>query len=1174
VNALAATFCKRDPSQEIERGPQHFAFFQTGQNKMSSLFGLPSSGPATSGSTSTGLFGGLNLNPTTDAQGKRKSIFDPSTSQNTQSAPFAGLNATSSAAPSGGFFSTPSTAPGPAPFSIPTTTSTTTQSGGLFGTAPSAAQQPPAALPPFGTQNTQQPATSSFFGSTAAPNTMAPAGSQPPPGPAQNNGDAAYFSTLLERQKKKPKLTAENTGRHELPSLSMDLGDLARRAQEIRHRGTKQPEPLSESRAHYLLAGSGVAPGQAYKDFQALGPDDAAPISRVAAQNFADESSAYLRDLRVKGRDAMLRESMDRVYREVDRFIEESLGVDFEEQKVRIMEHFGLVSPEDGAIPEGGRQATGGFGKSTRRGKHGESEPSRSARSVFGRSAMEKSIIGVAGSGAGSTSFFKSDGAPPTPAGMPRSGSQAVRELRNKEKAFIEKVEELNNARVKHEAYPLLQKFADTEEQNKADTPRQLVDAYQALQEITKEGSSELKERQFADAYLDESSSGQATLKLKKQILDGSRTYLEHAFFREIKTKVEQNPREASLGGQPTVTNIVRAYIRLRVIRRDLAPDGTELQQLNGENGDYCWVLIFYLLRCGFVQEAADYVQNDPAFQSIERRFVSYLTGYAKDRDRRLGRKLQDMIDNEYQNRTKASPKNQVDPYRIACYKVIGRCDISSRHLDVVGQGVEDWLWLQFNLARETERLEEISGEVFGLDQICETIMEIGQKHFQKSQVEGSNGYGTFFLMQVLAGMFEQAVDYLHSFNPLSAVHFAIALSYYGLLRVSDFSVAGNELRRYISLTTKPMLTQVAVTFSTTQQPMINFVPLIAYHTGTFRTALPGPAVDYLSLLCLNSDLRPVSLGQVHTNACHECLRELCLETREFAKLLGDIRSDGTRLPGAIELRAKLIHLDTREEFLSSITRQSAAIADQRGQIADGVLLYHLCEDYDNVISVLNRALADAVTVDLGQAAMQLQPLKPRKSNGKSPGSSITEGGGPQSSLSLTQSTSSPFELGKNMVELYNQNAAYFNKISSSNREISGALLRLLIIREHMEANPPRYMTALEELNELGLLPLQAKGSIPMIRAAATAFGALPQVVARCAGVSVVWAVRAIGGERDRINREGRWEAGFGGDANEVKEQLGNMAKDLMVFAGLVKYKLPGRVYDMLTRAGADVGGF
>ncbi|KIX91930.1 uncharacterized protein Z520_12366 [Fonsecaea multimorphosa CBS 102226] len=1125
-----------------------------------SAFGQTPSGPATSGPGNP--FAGLTLVPTTDAQGKRKSVFDASTSQSSQPFSFPSLNttaATSSAAPSGGLFSLGGPAKTSAPFSLGGTTTTSAPSTGLFGTTTTAAQQPAATTSLFGGPNTQQPAsTTSFFGGTTAVNTAVPQASQPAPAPSQNNRDAAYFSSLLERQKKKPRLLGDGAGRQsQLPSLSMDLGDLARRAQEIRQRGAKQTEPLPDSRAHYLLAGSGVAPGQAYKDFQALGPDESAPVSRLAAQGFADESSAYLRDLRVKGREAMLKESMERAYREVDSFIEESLGIDFEEQKARIMEHLGLAFPEDGAGPDFGRSTPGGFGKPTGRSKEGASETSRPARSVFGRSAMEKSIIGTPGSGAGTTSFFKSESAAPVPSGLPRSSSQVQRDLRAKEKSFISKVEDLNQARLREESYALLQNFAETEEQNKADSPRQIVDAYQALREITKEGQSTVRERQYAQAYLDETVAAPATLKLKKQIVEGSRIYLENAFWRELRSLIEKNAREAALGGQPSVTNIVRAYIRLRAARRDLAPDGSELQQLGGETGDYCWVLIFYLLRCGFVKEAADYVNNDPAFQSVERRFVSYLTAYANSPDRRLGRKLQDMIDNEYQNRTKVGPKNTVDPYRIACYKVIGRCDLSSRHLDAVGQGVEDWLWLQFSLARETEMYEEISGEIFGLEQICETITEIGQKHFQKNQVDGSSGYGTFFLMQVLAGMFEHAVDYLHNFNPLSAVHFAIALSYYGLLRVSDFSVAGSEL----------------LTFSTTQQPMINFVPLVAYHTGTFRTALPVPAVDYLSMLCLNSDLQPASLGLVHINACHECLRELCLETREFAKLLGDIRSDGTRIPGAIELRARLIHLDTREEFLRSITSQSAAIADQRGQIADAVLLYHLCEDYDNVISVLNRALADAVTLDLGEAPMQLQPLKPRKSNGQSESSSSAQGG-PQSSLSLTQSTSSPFELGKNMISLYNENAAYFNRISSANREVCGALIRLLSVREHLEARPPRYMTALEELNELGLLPLRANGSIPTIRAAATAFSALPQILARCAGVSVVWAVRAIGGERDNIIRSGRWEAGYGGDADEMKDQLSNMAKDLMVFAGLVKYKLPGRVYDMLTRAGAEVGGF
>ncbi|KIW19642.1 hypothetical protein PV08_00216 [Exophiala spinifera] len=1122
--------------------------------------------PASSQGGSSNLFSGLNLNTgTTDAQGKRKSIFDASTSQSTsQPFSFPSLNTntttnnTSNA--SGGIFSLgappktsapsfsfgPSTTTSAAPSTgmFGSTTTTAAPSTGLFGAAASTTQQPASGTSLFGASTTGQQSTAA-----APPATQ----QQQSDAPATQTRDAAYFSSLLERQKKKPKLKTEgNPGLGQLSGLDMDLGDLARRAQELRQRGSRPADTLTDSRAHYLLAGSGISPGQAYKDFQSLGPDETLSAPRNVTPSFAEESSAYLRDVRVKGRDVMLRESMDRVYREVGNFIEESLGVDFEEQKMRIMQHFGLALPDSGGDATESRG--GGFGRSAKGGRTGSVGASKTVRSVFGRSAIDKSIIGTPGSGLGTTSFFKSDGPVSTAFGLTKG--QSLRDLREKERSFIEKVQQLNHARLQDQSYPILQKFAEAENENPGDSPRQLIDAYHALREITREGKTLLKERQFMDAYLDEKEDV-LYLKLKKQTLEGSRSYLEKAFWRDLRSLVDKNPREAALGGQPSVLNIVRAYIRIRAIRRDLVPDGAELQQIGGENGDYCWALIFYLLRSGCIKEAADYVKNDPAFQSMDRRVISYVTAYADGPDRRLPKGVQNMIDNEYQKLTKLAPKNTVDPYKVACYKVIGRCDLTTRNLEAIGQGVEDWLWLQFSLARETGRSEELAGEIFGLDQIRETVAEIGQKHFQKTQVEGSSAYGTFLLMQVLAGMFEQAVEYLHSFNPTSAVHLAIALAYYGLLRVSDFSVAGNEL----------------LTYSTTQLPQINFVPLVAYYTGTFRTALPVAAVDYLALLCLNSDLKPASLGLVHTNACHECLRELCLETREFAKLLGDIRSDGTRIPGAIELRAKLIHLDSRDEFLRSITSQSAAIADQRGQISDAVLLYHLCEDYDNVVTVLNRALADAVSLDLGESPIQLQPLKPRRADGQSESAS-TQGNGPQSSLSLTQSTSSPVDLARNMISLYNDNALYYNKISASNREVCGVLLRLLSVRANLEAQPPRFMTALEELNDLNILPLRANGKIAEIRAAADSFAQLPQVLARCAGISVVWAVRAIGGERENILRNGRWEAGYAGDTDVMKDQLSNMAKDLMVFAGLVKYKLSGRVYDMLTRAGGDVGAY
>ena len=286
--------------------------------------------------------------------------------------------------------------------------------------------------------------------------------------------------------------------------------------------------------------------------------------------------------------------------------------------------------------------------------------------------------------------------------------------------------------------------------------------------------------------------------------------------------------------------------------------------------------------------------------------------------------------------------------------------------------------------------------------------------------------------------------------------------------------------------------------------------------------------------------------------------------------LLGDIRSDGSRIPGAIEQRARLIKIESRDEYLKSITTQSAAIADQRGQVADAVLLYHLCEDYENVLKVLNRALADAISLDLGDSPMQLEPLKPRQQ--EQVGSPMQRG--PVSSLSLTQTTSSPVELAAKMRHLYNGDAAYYHKINSESRNTCGSLLKLLEMRAELEADPPRYMSALESLNELDIIPLTANGSIPIIRGSATAFGTLPQLVARSVGVSIVWAVRAIGGERDKIVRHGSWETGYGGDKDQLKDQLSSMAKDLMVFAGLVKYKLPARVYDLLTKAGSDVGSF
>ncbi|RMZ90900.1 hypothetical protein DV736_g1865, partial [Chaetothyriales sp. CBS 134916] len=1069
------------------------------------LFGQPASGPPASGPASSGgLFAGLTVNTantsnTGASMEKRKSIFDPSTSHPRPAAPSSLLTATTTPA-----ISLPPAEPTFAPFSFskPASTASTTPAP-IAPTAPAPSTNLFASTATaFSNTTSAAPSTSLFGGSTLGPSST-------------SNPDGGYFSSLLERQKKKAKLEAatQPTTSRQLPMLSMDLGDLARRAHDFGQKEAGADAKPIDSRAHYLLAGSGVKPGNAYRQFDSLDADAISAESRprlplplpLPPYEPLVDTDEYIKNLTTKGRDAVVRESMDRVYRE------------------RPVSALGRTPATDS-----------GFS---------------GLRSAFGRSGLNKSIIGTPGSTFALASFSKGD-----TTAMPAKAllrGQSSRDLRDKERLFIEQVQTLNQARIKHARYQIFQQFGQVEANARGDSSHHLKEAYDALRTIVGEtdAPSAPKERQFAPLYLDGPSNN---VELKRKMIDGSRRYLEQSFYREIESIVDKNAREAQLGGRPTPINKIRAYIRVRASRRDLAPDGTELQQI-GDNGDFCWILIFYLLRCGFVKEAADYVNNDAAFQSTDRRFVSYVSAYAASPDRLLSRKLHDMIEGEYQQRAKLAPKGTVDPYRMACYKVVGRCDLQSKSLDV-GTGIEDWIWLQFSLAREGTDDPDQSG----LQEIQALVTEIGDKHFQRSQPDAGANYGVFFLLQILAGMFEQAVDFLYPLNPVSAVHFAISLTFYGLLRLIDYNVAGNKLLHV----------------TTTNQLAINFVPLIAHYTGSFRTALPVAAVDYLALICLNSDLKPPALGQTQTRTCHESLRELCLETREFAKLLGDSRSDGSRIPGAIEQRARIVKLNNHDDFLKAITTQAAAIADQRGQISDAVLLYHLSDDYDNVVSVLNRSLADAVSLDLGESPLELEPLKPLLDRGsKSTAGSQANNSSP-ASLSLTQSTSSPVELAQNMITLYNDNAAYYNAISAANRETCGALLRMLQARAHLEANPPRYMTALEELNDLGILPLSANGNIPSIRAAATAFGALPQLLARCAGLSVVWAVRAIGGERDKIIRHGSWETGYGGDRDTLKEQLASMAKDLMVFAGLVKYKLPARVYDLLTRAGADVGGY
>jgi nuclear pore complex protein Nup93 len=345
---------------------------------------------------------------------------------------------------------------------------------------------------------------------------------------------------------------------------------------------------------------------------------------------------------------------------------------------------------------------------------------------------------------------------------------------------------------------------------------------------------------------------------------------------------------------------------------------------------------------------------------------------------------------------------------------------------------------------------------------------------------------------------------------------------------------------------------------------MLQFALMVGYYTSSFRAAKAEVATDYLTLLALNADA-PGDAGKSQATICLDALRELVLETREFAQLLGDIRNDGQKLPGAIQLRASLIRKALPRDqavdvnaFITTLTTQAAIAADEAGRTTDAVLLYHLAGEFDIVLSIINRTLADALCVQLGRDPLRLQPLKPRDQ---------TDGAPDESTLSLT-AVEDPAILARNMYDLYtgaNRTSAY-DKIKATTRTSTELLVHMAAAKQQLLQR--NFITSVEIIgHNINLLPLTAKGDVTVIRQFAQNFSLLPPVLSRCVGDLIIWAVLACNGERERLLKDG-WETD---NRRKTVEDLGKAIQDMAVFAGLLRYKLRSGVFEVLASAGEGI---
>jgi len=109
-----------------------------------------------------------------------------------------------------------------------------------------------------------------------------------------------------------------------------------------------------------------------------------------------------------------------------------------------------------------------------------------------------------------------------------------------------------------------------------------------------------------------------------------------------------------------------------------------------------------------------------------------------------------------------------------------------------------------------------------------------------------------------------------------------------------------------------------------------------------------------------------------------------------------------------------------------------------------------------------------------------------------------------------------------------------------------------------------------QRIQELRILPLSAGGNLSDIRASANNFAQYPPEIARNIGNVLLWSIGCCSRHREYLLSSGFEDA----MRTVLADQLLQKAKDLMVFAGLIRYKLPPRVFEMLAKEGQDFGAY
>ncbi|KAN0061165.1 nuclear pore complex subunit [Thecaphora frezii] len=903
------------------------------------------------------------------------------------------------------------------------------------------------------------------------------------------------LSELLQQSRK----LTNHLGRSDLPQIQLGLDQIENQSRKLVSKnlraGSVQP---GDARAHYFLANGGIDAAELADTINAANIantfEPLQPIYDTDVESYLKhEHEQVILGAIEEGR----RETLHDFHRNIDR----AMHRDWERQKRKIFEELGQHQP--------GAERNFDFDAS---------------RSGFGASTSAYTLSQSTGPGA--VGGFGAG-----------AGGASMSQMHGKMVRYEMVVSRLNSSRLEGYSLAVAHAFMDAV-QALADDPKQkqLYDCWQAVAHIVREQdvrdgeftTKAVQERQYASAYVDPTHwHGIEGDSLRKNIIVGAKAYLEEQYLAHMEQVIAANPVQAQRGGAPTNRSTVAAFLRVQHLNSMGQWRGDLAKEMDQQTNAPLWATLYHLLRIGKTAEALDCAaDNENRIRASDPSFLAYLKAWIDSPERKLPRLLRDRVVAEYNSRFRSIPEGH-DPYKLSLYKLIGRIEVSKKFPTLLTTSTENWLWLQLSMVRETfgedADAQDSVRDRYTLADLGSKLEKYGEAHFDPK----GNRPLHYFQILLLCGQFEKAVAFLfsRSVHQVDAVHFAIALAYYGLLRVPTAAASSQ-------------VDCLSIEADATGQPVayLDFAKLVQRYIRLFAQSSRRDALQYLYLVCLNADA-PEPVGSEQVQRCHDMIRGLVLEAHptEFQELLGDLRTNGVKTPGLIERNLPLIRIKNEREFLSTIVKVAATQCDLAHRTESAILLYNLAGERDTVVAVLNKELGARLTEPTSAAEWKAGEL--------------TSGASFSAASNLVT-------LATAILETYEKQFGY----SGPNRDTCRCLLELKkAVGLHTDGHN---VQALQTIEALRLLPLDAESrkDIVAITRKAEEFKEVDENIARNFSDIVLMTMTIL----YKLHQELKESVHRSGTT--AMEQYRAQARALMMWAGMLRFRMSSETYSQLTR--------